>query len=138
MLKPGPKPKPNAVKKLSGTFRKDRARDTTVIDQPGRPAMPSFLSPRGKELWQARVARLTAIDVPLRGCERLLGHLCELDAAIEKIWLSGQVPTAAMMTALRTLASLFHEAPAARLGPAPGKVDSPWDALFQPTASSDA
>src|SRR6185437_4471312 len=99
-MKPGRKPKPDTLKRLSGTFRKDRSRNQIVVDQTGDPLMPSFLSSRGRDLWQARVARLTAIDVPLRGCERLLGHLCELDAAIEKLWLSGQVPTAAMMTAL--------------------------------------
>jgi P27 family predicted phage terminase small subunit len=40
--KRGPPPKPSALKKLQGTFRKDRAARNELVAPPGAPPMPKF------------------------------------------------------------------------------------------------
>jgi len=138
LLKPGPKPKPDAMKKLAGTFRKHRAqpKPLPVVDDQA-PVMPVFLEGRAAELWRERIAAYDARRLNVRGAERVLAHLCALDASMEAAWLRGETPTAAQTSALRSLSSLFYETPGSQPGggalnpPSDPPPASPWDQVFR-------
>ena len=128
MTKRGPRPRPDELKRLTGTFRKDRAHPRKVKDLAGQPVMPEFLEGRAAELWHQRLAAYAARRIAVRGSERVLAHLCCLDAALEATWQRGETPTAAMVTAFRTLASLFYEPPASQYGATEATAaPSPYD-----------
>ncbi len=131
MLKRGPKPMPDSIKRLRGSFQKSRAqpKQLPIVDAK-TPVMPSFLQGRAEELWHERIKSYDARGLNVRGAERVLAHLCALDAQMEATWLRGETPTSAQVTALRAMSSMFYEPPASQPGGGaltPPRKPSPYD-----------
>lgn len=60
----GPPPKPSKLKKLEGTFRKDRAAGgTEMVPAAGVPVRPSWLDPEAKKEWARIVPQLAQLGV---------------------------------------------------------------------------
>jgi P27 family predicted phage terminase small subunit len=51
----GPPPKPTALKKREGTYRKDRAAHAEIVAPPGAPPLPSGLAPEASARWEELV-----------------------------------------------------------------------------------
>jgi P27 family predicted phage terminase small subunit len=58
MARTGRPPKPTALKRLKGTYRKDRQRGREWQPPAGAPAMPKSLDARAREVWRECVALL--------------------------------------------------------------------------------
>lgn len=59
----GPPPKPTALKRLEGTYRKDRAARNEVQVAPGVPARPEWLDAEAKREWDRVVPKLAQLGV---------------------------------------------------------------------------
>jgi P27 family predicted phage terminase small subunit len=59
----GPKPKPTALKKREGTFRKDRAPANEFAPTPGTPKCPDYLDAIARGEWNRVVPELVAKNV---------------------------------------------------------------------------
>jgi P27 family predicted phage terminase small subunit len=60
MGKRGPPPKPSALKKLQGTFRKDRTARNELVAPPGAPPMPNF-PPKVRKIAAAKWGELVPL-----------------------------------------------------------------------------
>ncbi len=63
MAKPGPKPKPTALKLLSGVTRPDRLNLDEPVPSPNPPAPPEWLSAAALAVWDRLVAELETMGV---------------------------------------------------------------------------
>lgn len=63
MGKRGPRPKPTAIKKLEGTYRKDRAPAAEMDPHKGIPARPAYLSKLAAAEWDRVVPQLAELGV---------------------------------------------------------------------------
>lgn len=59
----GPPPKPRALKKLEGTFRKDRDGGNVLEPPPGVPVCPKWLGKVAREEWERVVPQLVTLNV---------------------------------------------------------------------------
>jgi len=85
-MRRGPKGKPEGVKKLAGTARKDRKVIELFQASPGAPVKspvkPSRLTQEASQVWDDKVARFAARGLAVEGCEDTLAEYCELQAEI--------------------------------------------------------
>lgn len=96
MAKPGPKPKPTALKLARGT-RRDRVNEREPVAPPGRPEAPGFLDAVAVAEWERIVPQLEAIGVLSTVDGAALALYCQsfsrMVAAEEKI-LGGNLTSA--------------------------------------------
>lgn len=71
----GPPPSPSAVKKLRGTYRKDRAARNELTLPPGVPSCPDWLDAEGRAEWE-RVVPLLADKVLTEVDRSMLADYC--------------------------------------------------------------
>ena len=108
--------KPQALKVLSGTARKDRQR--TVIDFPlvlEAPPPPDWLpNVRALREWERLTGILLANRMLTHAGLTPLAHLCALHGSIVASYERGETPTAASISTLRGLASDYGLTPVAQ------------------------
>lgn len=63
MGKRGPPPKPSKLKKLQGTYRRDRAAPKEMAPPAGAPVRPGWLDAEGKREWDLVVPQLAACGI---------------------------------------------------------------------------
>nr|WP_313427032.1 hypothetical protein [Brevundimonas diminuta] len=107
-MKPGPKPKPPAVKKAQGSFQPSRGGDlveiSTLSDLPER---PDWLTTAGEEVWIDDITRVTAGSLVTARDSTVFATYCNLMGAIIETWRSGEVPPAAHLSEARKMAEQF-------------------------------
>ena len=108
--------KPQALKVLSGTVRKDRAR--TIVDFPlllEAPPAPDWLpNQHAVDEWRRLTQILLANRMLTHAGLTPLAHLCAWHGAIVGAYAKGEVPPAAAITALRGLAGDYGLTPVAQ------------------------
>ena len=108
--------KPQALKVLSGTVRKDRVR--TIVDWPlvtEPPAPPDWLDNRHAIAEWARLTQILLANRMLTTTAlSALAHLCAWHGAIVSAYEKGETPPAAAITALRGLCADFGLTPVAQ------------------------
>lgn len=115
--------KPDNVKALAGTDRRDRTNPSSV-DMPlveSIPGPPDWL-PNAHALkeWDRLAPILVANKLLTIGDLATLGHLCALHGKIVQLYAAGEAPSASMIGTLRNLQNDFGLSPVAR-----GKVAIP-------------
>ena len=112
----GMKRKPQALKVLQGTDRKDREHpepDLPAVD--GEVEAPDWLTgPEAVKEWDRLVGLLQPAGVLTEDNLSALGHLCNMHADAVKRWRLGDKPTAADLTQLRLMYAEFGMTPASR------------------------
>nr|WP_312165628.1 hypothetical protein [Brevundimonas diminuta] len=107
-MKPGPKPKPPAVKKAQGSFQPSRGGDLVEISTPsGVPLRPDWLTEAGEEVWMDDVARVSNGSLVTERDSTVFATYCNLMGAIIETWRSGEVPPAAHLSEARKMAEQF-------------------------------
>lgn len=107
-MKPGPKPKPPAVKKAQGSFQPSRGGDLVEISTPsGLPQRPDWLTTAGEEVWIDDIARVTEGSLVSERDSTMFATYCNLVGAIAETWKSGEVPPAAHLSEARKMAEQF-------------------------------
>jgi P27 family predicted phage terminase small subunit len=74
--KRGPPPKPSALKKREGTYRKDRAPRNEMVAPPAAPPRPDWLDAEGKAEWDRVVPQLLELGVLARIDQATLADYC--------------------------------------------------------------
>lgn len=75
MGKRGPPPKPSALKRLEGTYRKDRSAQNEMTVPPGMPTRPDWLDAEGRAEWD-RVVPMLADRVLTEVDRAMLADYC--------------------------------------------------------------
>jgi P27 family predicted phage terminase small subunit len=83
----GPPPKPRALKKLEGTFRKDRDGGEVLEPPPGMPARPTWLDKEACAEWDRVVPQLEELGV-LTGLD---GGALERYCVAHSNWVNAQL-----------------------------------------------
>lgn len=101
-------PNPDS-KKLSGTYRPGRHADLVIITETVKdaPVAPAYLSEAAKLVWDEEVARVTGCGAGSADSS-IFARYCVAEAAFRKQAVSGDVPSAALMTELRRTAELLQ------------------------------
>ena len=73
---PGPPPLPSAIKKMRGTWRKDRAAAREPRPKSGTPRRPAWLTPRARKFWPEYVRLTSTMRVLTQVDGPALGMLC--------------------------------------------------------------
>lgn len=111
---PNPR-KPNARKKLEGTYRKDRDYGEPDLDPIESAEPPDWLiSPEAVRVWEKSVRSLAGVRVLTENDLDVLGQYCNLHAKMVKLWRAGETPTGTLFSNLRQLAMQFGLTPASR------------------------
>lgn len=76
----GPPPKPSKLKKLQGTYRKDRAAARELVAKPGVPPRPTWLNAEGKAEWDRVVPQLEALGILAVIDQSMLADYCTAHA----------------------------------------------------------
>lgn len=76
----GPPPKPSKLKKLQGTFRKDRAAPRELVAKPGVPPRPTWLNAEGRAEWERVVPQLQALGILSTIDQSMLADYCTAHA----------------------------------------------------------
>lgn len=127
---PNPR-KPNSLKVIAGTDRKDRAApaDAPTVELPlvGEiPAPPDWLpNAHAKKEWERLAPILHANKLLTEAAVSTLGMLCSLHGKICQLYAAGESPTGHMMAQYRNLANDFGLTPVAqgKVRPNGGKED---------------
>ena len=110
--------KPNALKVLEGTDRKDRHKPEAEFPpiESGKPipAPDWLISPEAVAKWKSATVLLANVGVLTHADLDELAHYCNLHAQAVSIWRAGMAPTAAETTQRRLLATEFGLTPASR------------------------
>ena len=117
--------KPNALKVLEGTDRKDRHKAEAEFPpiESGKPIPPPdwLISPEAVSKWRSATVLLANTGVLTHADLDELAHYCNMHAMAVKMWLAEMAPTAAETTQRRLLATEFGLTPASRHRP--GRTD---------------
>jgi hypothetical protein len=116
----GPRPKPDHLKLLDGTFRRDRSHPLVVAPLPGEPVKPAWLKGRAAKIWLEKTAVYRRRGQSVAGCEAALAQYCSLEAAMIELYRQKQRPTATDVNTYRTLAREFYDTPASQISKATG------------------
>ncbi|MDQ1924556.1 hypothetical protein [Massilia pseudoviolaceinigra] len=114
---PGPGRKPDGLKVVAGTERKDRkpegnAELPILSDVP--PAPDWLPNAHAVREWSRLAAILTANRLLTEGGLSSLGMMCALHGKIVQLYAAGEAPTASMAGTLRNLANDFGLTPVAQ------------------------
>jgi hypothetical protein len=120
----GPKPTPNKIKLIRGTFQNQTATTELVPPLEGEPGKPPrFLNASARRLWADHLATYRRRGQNVAGCEPALAQYVALEAELERRYkVRLEIPTA-MITAYRMLACEFFDTPASQIGK--GKTATP-------------
>lgn len=110
-MKPGPKPKPPAMKRAQGTFQPSRGGDlieiSAVSGGSNLPQRPDWLTTAGEEVWMDDIARVSNGSLVTERDSTVFGTYCNLMGAIIATWRLGEVPPAAHLSEARKMAEQF-------------------------------
>lgn len=107
-MKPGPKPKPPAVKKAQGSYQPSRGGDLVEIPAVSDlPERPDWLTTAGEEVWMDDIQRVTVGSLVTARDSTVFATYCNLMGAIIETWRSGEVPPAAHLSEARKMAEQF-------------------------------
>jgi hypothetical protein len=124
MAKRGPKPTPNRLKILRGTFKAQTAHDEVVAPLPGTLAdPPPWLGTLGRRLWTEHAATYARRGQSVVGCEAALAQYVALEAQLIETRRKRRPISAGILTAYRMFASEFFDTPASQIGR--GKTATP-------------
>jgi hypothetical protein len=115
-----PAAKPDHLKIIDGTFRRDRSHPPVVAPLPGEPIKPLWLRGRAAKIWLEKTAVYRRRGQSVAGCEAALAQYCALEAAMIEIYRQKQRPTATDVNTYRTLAREFYDTPASQISKATG------------------
>lgn len=122
---PGPGKKPNPLKVVAGTERKDRAPESTVELPPvtAVPKPPSWLpNSHAKKEWERLAPILVANKLLTEAGLSAFGMLCSLHGKLVQLWSAGEAPVASMVSQYRNLVNDFGLTPVSQ-----GKVKAVGD-----------
>lgn len=125
-MRPGPKGISPEAQRAHGTVQPSRAIVALYPDHASRPDPAEMPPPKGmskpaRAIWDAKVARYRQRGQKVQGFEDALRQFCELEAALNKTWAKGDVPTMAMVNGHRLYSAEFFDTPAAQKVSAHGK-----------------
>lgn len=128
---PNPR-KPNPLKVIAGTERKDRApvADAPVVELPlveEVPAAPDWLpNPHAVKEWNRLAPILHANKLLTEASLSTLGQLCALHGKVVQLYAAGEAPVASMVAQLRALSNDFGLTPVAqgKVRPNSGKEEN--------------
>jgi hypothetical protein len=115
-----PAAKPDRLKVIDGTFRRDRAHPPAVAPLSGEPLKPSWLRGRAAKIWSEKMTVYRRRGQSVAGCEAALAQYCALEAAMIESYRQKQRPTSAEVNTYRTLAREFYDTPASQISKATG------------------
>lgn len=114
---PGPGKKPNKLKVIAGTERKDRMQhDVVELPLTGDiPDAPDWLpNSHAKKEWDRLAPTLHAVGLLTEAGLSALAHLCSLHGKLVQLWSAGESPNGNMMAQYRSLANDFGLTPVAQ------------------------
>lgn len=117
MARCGPKPRPDSVKLLKGTFQPSRARAPIVATLVGDVVPPKWLKGEALKVWREKVAIYAHRSQSVVGCEGSLAQYCGLEADLIDSWKRKVDIPVAKINAHRIYASEFYDTPASQQGP---------------------
>ena len=107
-----PRRKSIANKKLTGTYRKDRAgeMEAPVIE----PMMPMHLPERAQQIWRTKAPGLVEAGLLSQFDGETFGLYCVLAAHLEECYECGEIPSRDVMAHYRPMSKAFGLDPDAR------------------------
>jgi hypothetical protein len=137
VAKRGPKPTPNRLKVLRGTFKAQTAHDAVVAELPGTLGdPPAWLSPSARQLWADHAATYERRGQSVVGCEAALAQYVALEDQLIATRRKRRPVSAGIMTAFRMFASEFFDTPASQVGR--GKTATPSNRFTHNAAAGPA
>jgi hypothetical protein len=115
-----PAAKPDHLKLIEGTFRRDRSHPPVVAPLSGEPVKPAWLTGRAAKIWSEKTAVYRRRGQSVAGCEAALAQYCALEAAMIESYRQKRRPTSAEVNTYRTLAREFYDTPASQISKATG------------------
>lgn len=106
--------KPENVKVLQGTFRKDRANAKAPRPRPGIPEAPDWMPPEAQREWGRVVAELENLGIVCKLDRSDLAAYCVLWAQFVESAKKGELLPAAFIAQMRCYSNSFGLNPAAR------------------------
>lgn len=104
--------KPDAIKRASGTARKDRKTVSVVPDAPVTvPLPPPGLSLLAQRIWQQKVLAYRARGQSIAGCEGPLRVYVEIEEDLITMRREGKPIPVALLNAYRLWANEFYDTP---------------------------
>ena len=125
-MRRGRKGLPDEIKAARGTFQPCRAVVSIYPDHASRPdpaviPAPAGMTPEAAAIWDRKVDRYRQRGQKIGGFEDSLRHYCELEAALNAAWPTGNLPSMAALNTYRIYAAEFFDTPAAQRVSANGK-----------------
>ena len=116
-MRPGPAKKPNSLKVVAGTIRKDRDLFQPINMTPitDIPSAPDWLpNAHAVKEWLRLAPILVANKLLTEGSLSALGMLCALHGKIVQLYAAGEAPTGHMLAQWRSVNNDFGLSPAAQ------------------------
>jgi hypothetical protein len=120
-----PRPKPDHLKIIDGTFRAERAHPEVVPALDGDPVKPKWLTGRGAAIWKEKLSVYRRRGQSVVGCESALAQYCALEASMIDGYRRREKPIASEVNTYRTFAREFYDTPASQLAKAAGSAAPP-------------
>lgn len=100
------------IHKLEGTYRPSRHDRGGIPELPGNPQVPKDLRPDEQAIWREKMAIFRAQGRQMAAFRHALKAYCRLEAAMNRAWDAGELPSAAHLGLLAKYQQMFQDVPA--------------------------